>query len=166
MNTDNERFISFMALTQRGVSESGGQFGVGRGGDHTRLRVFRAAPSLPGCRIHGLLRVGMRCRYCTKVQARFPARAPETTREGACGPLRVTASKGLSGGEVFRAKVRAWAPGPTRDGACGPRGGKRGGWRGRAWGLWRKVRCGRGRRGGLRSRGSRSRYRCGKRRLR
>ena len=93
MNTDNERFISFMALTQRGVSESGGQFGVGRGGNHTRLRVFRAAPSLPGGRIHGLLRVEMRCRCCTKVQAKFPARASETTREGAWGPLWVKASK-------------------------------------------------------------------------
>jgi len=92
-----------------GVTESGGQFGAGRGGDHTRRRVSRAAPSLPGGPIHGLLRVGIWCRCCTKVQARFPARAPETTRDGACGPLWVMRFAPQKSPSVWRRRL--WTAG-------------------------------------------------------
>ena len=35
------------ARSSEGVTDSDGQFGVGWGGEHTRLRVFRAAPRCP-----------------------------------------------------------------------------------------------------------------------
>jgi len=58
----------------------------GADGEHTRPRVFRAAPSLPG---------GRKDHVSHEVEttptlspSKFPARAPETARGGACAPRK------------------------------------------------------------------------------
>jgi len=55
-------------------------------GEHTRPRVFRAAPSLPGGWIQGSVSRRDLGRAIPEVPAKFTAGAPKTARDGACCP--------------------------------------------------------------------------------
>jgi len=81
-------FIQIPANGQGSAKEELNRFDRVRGcpwqGEHTRPRVFRGARSHTGgwCYQTGR-KFGMLHRV---TQTKFPARAPETTREGACAP--------------------------------------------------------------------------------
>ena len=68
-----EQYLGFFSSQPEGSggTESGGQIGGEADGEHTRRRVSRAAPPLPGGRIQGSYRVGILCRRCQEMGSKW-----------------------------------------------------------------------------------------------